>query len=129
MPDEALKKISIVYAEDDPIIRENISAYLRRRVEHVHEAENGKIALDLISEHSPDIILTDLEMPVMGGIEMIQCIRDEYNGIHPIIVMTGYNDPQHHTDLADHYVYKPIDMQILLEKILCSARDYKIIDV
>lgn len=128
MPDSLLKNISIVYAEDDPIIRDNIAKFLKRRVGSIRAVENGQDALVQISEQCPDIVLTDLEMPVMGGMEMIEKIRDSYNGDFPIIVITGYKDETHHSALADHHIYKPIDMQLLVETIAESVRSYGKID-
>lgn len=118
---QALKNITIVYAEDDPIIRENITTFLKRRGGEVFEAENGKVALDLIMELDPQIILTDLEMPEMNGLEMIQRIRVEHGSSTPIIVITGYNDEEHHSDFTDHYIYKPVDLQKLQDLISSSA--------
>lgn len=118
---QALKDITIVYAEDDPIIRENITTFLKRRGGEVYEAENGKEALQLIMACNPHIILTDLEMPEMNGLEMIQKVRIEHGSQTPIIVITGYNDEEHHSDFTDHYIYKPVDLQKLQDLISSST--------
>ena len=112
-----LSSIVVVYAEDEYDIRNQVATFLRRRVKEVFEAENGKEGLELIKKHDPDIVITDLEMPVMNGLDFIKKIREFYNGGKPIIVLTGYSDDDHHTDLADYYIYKPIDLFNLLEVI------------
>ncbi len=112
-----LEKVVIIYVEDEPEVRAQIALFLRRRVKVLFEASNGEEGLKLIQEHDPDVVITDLEMPVMNGIDMIKKIREYYNGQKPIIVITGYMDDEHHTDLADAYLYKPINMHKLAEVI------------
>lgn len=112
-----LEKVVIIYVEDEPEVRAQIALFLRRRVKELFEASNGEEGLALIQEHDPDVVITDLEMPVMNGIDMIKKIREYYNGQKPIIVITGYMDDEHHTDLADAYLYKPINMHKLAEVI------------
>ena len=112
-----LSEVTIVYAEDDIITRQEIARFLRRRVAEVYEADNGQDGLELIEKHQPDIVLTDIEMPVMNGIEMIKKVRDEFKSDRPIIVITGYDDDEHRTELANAYVYKPIQYRKILELI------------
>jgi YesN/AraC family two-component response regulator len=107
----------IVYAEDDVNVRSAIARYLLRRVKAVEEANNGEEGLTLIREYNPDVVITDLEMPVMGGLEMIKRIREEYGENKPIIIITGYNDREHYTEDADAILYKPIDLGLLMDTI------------
>jgi len=113
----ALEKVVVIYVEDEIEVREQIVTFLKRRVKEIYEANNGEEGLRLIEEHDPDVVITDLEMPVMNGLMMIQKIREIYDGQKPIIVITGYMDDEHYTDLADAYIYKPIDMQKLVEVV------------
>lgn len=52
------------------------------------EAENGRVALDVIETHRPDLVLTDLQMPEMNGLDLVEAVREEYPHI-PVILMTG----------------------------------------
>ena len=94
----AEKKIRILIADDHAFLREGIAAMLRFQhdMELVAEAGDGKDAVDLFVQHRPDIVLMDLQMPVMNGIEAIR----EICKVHPvakIIVLTTYQgDAQVH---------------------------------
>ena len=122
---EAWKELKVVYVEDEEEVRSQIARALRRRVAEIHTAENGKEGLELVQKVNPDVVVTDLEMPVMNGLEMIQHIRDEFDRERPIIVVTAYKDDEHHTDLADGYVYKPVVIDELAEQVLNLALAYK----
>ncbi len=112
-----LKESTVVYVEDEQEIRTQITIFLKRRVKAIYEAANGEEGLEKIKEHNPDVVITDIEMPVMNGLEMIKKIRELYDGSKPIIVITGYLDDEHFSSEADIYVYKPIDMYRLVEVI------------
>jgi len=112
-----LEGVAVVYVEDEELVRKEISTYLRRRVKILYEATNGEEGLSLIKTHNPDLIITDVEMPVMNGIEMIKNVRALYGNDKPIIVITGYSDEEHFTELATIYVYKPVNLRKLVETI------------
>jgi len=112
---EILKNISVVYAEDDELIRQSITRIVQRRVKNIFSAENGKEGLAYVEQHKPDMVITDIEMPVMNGLEMIRNIRERFGNDTPIIVVTAYQDDEHFTAEADGYIYKPIESQQLFE--------------
>ena len=109
-------KATVVYVEDEDGIREPITTFLKRRFETVFVGANGKEGLELIQKHNPDVVVTDLQMPIMNGLEMIEKIRQKDYKNH-IIVTTAYMDDEHHTDLASVYIRKPIVVHNLVEKI------------
>ena len=122
---EILKSISVVYAEDDELIRQSITRIIRRRVKEIHSAEHGREGLELIHQFKPDMVITDIEMPVMNGLEMIEEVRKMYGPETPVIVVTAYQDDEHHTDLADAYIYKPIESQQLFELMVRLVKERK----
>ena len=67
--------ISLLYVEDERVTREQISRILQRIVTELYVAENGQEGLDLYREKRPDIIMSDIMMPVMNGLEMAREIR------------------------------------------------------
>jgi len=67
--------ISLLYVEDERVTREQVSRILQRIVTELYVAENGQEGLKLYQEKRPDIILTDIMMPVMDGLEMCREIR------------------------------------------------------
>jgi len=124
MPDiEILKSVTVVYAEDDELIRQSITRIIRRRVKEIHSAEHGKEGLELIQKYKPDMVITDIEMPVMNGLEMIEEVRKIYGPDTPVIVVTAYQDEEHFSDLADAYIYKPIESQELFELMVRLTKE------
>ena len=135
MPDHAapaspLAQLSAVYVEDDPDTQILIGRAMGRRLGETHLAGNGHEGLELVRAHDPDIVVTDLEMPVMDGLEMIRRIRDDFGYSKPVLVVTAYNDEEHRTELADGYVLKPVvlgelfsTIEALIEKQGLGTRD------
>jgi two-component system response regulator DesR len=83
--------IRIVLAEDQAMVRGALAALLRleERLEIVGEAGDGRSALQLVEKLSPDLLLTDIEMPMMSGLEVAQAIRD--NGLKTrVIIITTF---------------------------------------
>jgi len=125
---DMLGKAVLIYVEDDIAIRSEVASYLSRRVKQIYQADNGAQGLALIEKYDPDVVITDLEMPVMNGLDMIKKIREIYNGNKPIIVITGYGDEEHYTELADAYIYKPINLKKLVETMERLIEEYKIFE-
>ena len=115
-------RIKIVVADDHPIVREGIVANLKqqRDMKIVAEANDGVEALALIKEHLPDVVVLDLRMPRMDGLEVAR----EVNALHlktKVIVMTTFEskeDVQHAVKAgARAYLLKDCSQQLLLETI------------
>ena len=123
-----LKSTSVLYVEDDADIRAQLSEFLARRVGTLHVAANGREGLVAWRRHKPDVVVTDIMMPIMDGLEMAEAIRDENPSV-PIIVTTAYNETDFFLraiDLGiDKYVIKPINTDILLQAIQKSAQEVK----
>ena len=83
---ERLKTLKILYAEDEEGIRDNIAASLRYYAKEVIEAENGKIALELYKSEHPDIVITDILMPVMNGVDLVREIR-KTDEMTPLVII------------------------------------------
>jgi YesN/AraC family two-component response regulator len=88
---ELLKKFSVMHVEDDTSVRESLMRFLKRRFETIYTAQDGSEGLKLYQEHKPDIIITDIQMPVMDGIEMSEKIK-QINPKALIIVTTAFNE-------------------------------------
>src|SRR5258708_13118654 len=87
------EKIRVVIADDHPIVRTGLRLMLgmEEGIELVGEAADGSVAIHLISSLQPDVVLMDLRMPVMNGLEAIERIRAEWPLI-AIIVLTTYDE-------------------------------------
>jgi two-component system response regulator DesR len=83
-------RVSVVIADDQRLFAEALEAILSTdaRISVVGRAVDGRAAVDLVREHQPDVILMDIEMPVMDGIEAAEEIRDVMPGTR-VIVLTG----------------------------------------
>ena len=119
--DEAhIKDISILYIEDEDAIREGYARALNRISNRVLLARNGKEGLELFKKERPDIVITDIRMPVMDGIEMLQKIK-EIDPNCSVIFTTAHNDNVYllqALDLqVDAYLQKPVEKNILKSKI------------
>ena len=119
-PDIFLKELVCLYVEDDASIREPFSMLIQRYFKEVIVATNGREGLALYSEHEPDIIISDIRMPVMDGLEMVQNIREDDNDVF-IVFITAFSDIDYlkkAIDLGvDGYLTKPIDKQKLILKL------------
>lgn len=111
-----LKNLKVLYVEDETEVIQQMSFFLKKRVGKLIVAENGKKGLELFKEHLPDLILTDLRMPIMDGMAMAKEIRKTSDV--PIIIATAFSDKEiilKAVDLGiDNYVLKPIDVRELV---------------
>ena len=87
-----MDKINILMADDHPVVRAGIRGMLETQPDFdvVAEAENGREALEQVSKRKPDVVLMDLRMPEMDGVEAIGKIKENYPEIH-ILVLTTYD--------------------------------------
>lgn len=112
MTDQRKMDISILYVEDEAAAREEVSLFLMRRVRTLISASNGEEGLERFRVERPDLIVTDIRMPVMDGLQMARVIRQMNKGI-PIIVTTAHSDTSYMLDAIDigidQYVVKPVD--------------------
>ncbi len=120
MSDDIYKKLTILCVDDEDGVRRRVSNALSYYFAEVLEASNGKMGLQLYAENLPDIILCDIEMPIMNGIEMIKEIRAT-DRTTPIIVLTAYSNEEYLMNLINlhvqHYILKPISSEKLLDGI------------
>jgi sigma-B regulation protein RsbU (phosphoserine phosphatase) len=103
--------ISVLYVEDEEYTREAVHQLLQRHVRELVVARNGAEGLALFRESDPDLVLTDILMPVMDGLKMVKEIRSCCKDV-PIIVTTAYSETSYMMDAidlgVDQYVMKPV---------------------
>jgi len=120
--------LSLLYVEDDEFARKITCKLISMGFPEliIHQAENGKVGLELFKEHTPDIVISDINMPIMNGIQMAREIRS-FSPHAPIIIVTAHSDKRHLDDILNmgiaHCVAKPIDHKRLFEAIeaCCTA--------
>ncbi len=112
--------ISILYVEDQDDVRLFLSKILSRHYTNIFLAENGKQGLELFKEHKPDIIISDIKMPVMDGLSMSSRIK-EIDPRAKIILTTAHSDMEYFIQSIDvgitQYILKPIDREKLFNAI------------
>ncbi len=112
-----LSNLRVLLVEDDLDTLRQMEIMLRRRCGKVYTANNGKLGIKAYESVDPDVIITDLKMPLMGGIEMSRKIR-ETDRETPIIITTAFDDKEVILKAVDvginKYIVKPIDTEALL---------------
>lgn len=88
-----MKRIRVLIVDDHTLVRDGIKALLALSadIEVVGEAANGMEALEKVKEFAPDVVLMDLAMPIMGGLEATRRIRKEFTGTK-VLALTQYDD-------------------------------------
>ena len=89
-----LREISILFAEDDTSVRTHISRMLTPVCGELYTAENGRVALDLFRKKMPDLVLTDITMPAMTGLDLARQIKLERPAV-PVIIISSHDDSEH----------------------------------
>lgn len=121
---------SVLVVEDN----ENFRAFLCRSLSRdykVSEARNGRIALEKMAEANFDIVISDVLMPEMDGVELCRTIKNDINLSHtPVVLLTAIQDEDKMLGMlkegADEYISKPFDMELLtlkIEKLLNWAKE------
>ncbi len=125
MGSNILKQINLLYVEDDEAVRKALSRGIRKRVKNLYLAQDGQDGYEKYLEYKPDIIITDINMPILNGLQMATKIRDIDEDI-PIIITTAHNE----TDIflksielkISGFLLKPIDTKKLFDSIETNTK-------
>jgi CheY-like chemotaxis protein len=119
---------SILYVDDEGHARELMAKILRQKGLFVHTAGDGREGWNLFKLHAPDIIVTDISMPIMNGIEMSREIRKICSKT-PIIIASAYLHMQcllEFEKIGIHsYIQKPIELEMLFSSIASCCEDIR----
>ncbi|ADN09115.1 EAL domain-containing response regulator [Sulfurimonas autotrophica] len=117
---EFTEDMKVLYVEDDKLIRVEIQEYLERFFPVVDLADNGEEGLQLYNKGNYDLVISDINMPKMNGIEMSKAILQK-NPNQAIIINSAYNEAEYLLELfnagIEYYVLKPVNIK-QLAKIL-----------
>jgi CheY-like chemotaxis protein len=108
--------------DDSMVIRHTICRFLEDRGFAVESASNGVEALEILSRMVPALVITDMQMPAMGGSELITAIKKEPSTARvPIVIVTGRSSGyDSRENRAEFTIFKDIDIQEQLEKALTA---------
>ncbi len=114
--------INTVIVDDQPIVREGLKMILSlyEDINIMGEAENGKELLNFLKHDVPDVILMDIRMPVMDGIEATKEVKETYPSVKVIILTTFNEDEYIFTGLkygADGYILKDADSKEIIHSM------------
>ncbi len=105
--------------DDSMLIRHTVCRFLEERGFIVESAANGLEAIAALETITPDLILTDLQMPKMSGLELIAALRARPSSASiPIVVLTGTHSPATRSEGFPHIVCKDIDLEAELARVL-----------
>ncbi len=120
LKDDFFGKISILVVDDEEHIRQTIEKYLSFKKYQVFMASNGLEALEIYKSQSPRIIITDILMPIMDGLDLLSAIR-ETDDETEVIVLTGNGDMdiaiKALKENASEFLIKPVDLDVLLHSV------------
>lgn len=118
-----MSALRVVIADDAEILRSLLRRAIDRdeRLDVVAEAANGKEALEYVSSLRPDVLLLDLSMPVLDGMEVLRQLA----GSLPVVVLTGYGESDLGTQCrelgARGFVEKGVPMQTICDALVAAA--------
>ncbi len=122
---DILEEIKVLYVEDDETIRDILSTTLKRKIKHLETATDGEEGLRKYKTFNPDIIVSDIKMPNMDGLEMARLIKED-DPHFPIIITSAHGESEVLLKAIDiginGYVLKPIDKKKLFSIIEQFAR-------
>lgn len=104
------KKYKLIVVDDEDFIREGIAKgieWSKWGFEVAGTAMNGKEAIELVEKYKPDVVLTDIRMPIMDGIQLINYL-DETNNKADIVIVSGYSDIEYYRKALEYHVFEYI---------------------
>lgn len=116
------KKYNLLIVDDDPVSQDIMAKVLSSEGYHVTIARDGKEAIEYVQRMVFNLILLDIEMPNMNGIEVLRAIRKKYNpDERPIMMVTCRDERDDMLEAfnigANDYIVKPLDIKVVLARI------------
>jgi EAL domain-containing protein (putative c-di-GMP-specific phosphodiesterase class I)/PleD family two-component response regulator len=115
-----MQNAKVLYVEDNKDISEEVAFFLGKKVKELVLAYDGEEGFELFKQSTPDVVVTDVQMPKMDGLEMIEKIR-EINPEVPIIITTAFNELDYLLKAinlkVNAYVVKPLNLKELIETV------------
>lgn len=111
--------MKILITEDDATIREGICAYLSEFGYEIIEARDGREALSKFESNKIDLVILDIQIPFINGLDVLRKIREKSN--LPVLILTAFSDEEFKitafSNLADGYLEKPFSLPVLKAQI------------
>jgi len=128
---EKAKRFTILYVEDQEELRESVVLFLEKFFNIVEYAEDGVEALEKYNNGHYDIVLTDIQMPNMNGLELSTEIK-KINQDTQVIILSAFDNKDYLLEAieigVDHYIMKPMNMNSMTATLLKSIKTLELID-
>lgn len=115
-----MEQIRVLVVDDELFVGELLKEYLAIIGYEVTAVSNGHDALSSIEQSPPHIVILDIRMPGMGGMEVLKSIKERHGDIN-VIMLSAYGDPETVNEAlrlgADHYLQKPMNLKHLVETL------------
>ena len=123
-----MESIKILYIEDQQDVRTLTCNLLKRRYTNVFTAENGKAGLEIFEQEKPQIVVTDIRMPVMDGLTLCKEIKKKCDNCR-FILTTAHSDIDYFLQSIEiginHYILKPIDPDLLFAAVDNCIKEFQ----
>ena len=118
---ELSSTLNILYAEDEKMLRESMQTTLSKLFKNVYVAVNGQEAFEIFKKEDIDLVITDINMPIMSGTELIQSIHKHTKNEVFITIISAHNESRLLTSLINlgihSFLNKPLDKQHLINSL------------
>ena len=115
-----MSQASVLIVDDEPLVRQTLSEWMRRKNFRVFEAEDGRQAMERIRRDEPDIVISDVVMPGMDGVQLLKEAKAVKADI-PFLMISGYPSRSTAVDLMNHgasdYLPKPFTPEELARRV------------
>ena len=121
---------TVLYVEDEEPIRERLAKTLAIKFKEVMVASDGEDAFDIFKEKKPDLVITDICMPNVSGLELSRAVK-ELSPDTPVIITTAYNETNFFIEAIEcginNFILKPVELTMLFRTVdeICAALDVK----
>jgi YesN/AraC family two-component response regulator len=120
----SIPALSLLVVDDDKMARDVLRLMIEREFPNssIYFAENGRIGVERFKEHTPDIVITDISMPVMDGMQMVGEIKS-INYDTKIIVLTGYSEMDYSIKISEFGIKECILKPIVFKRLFAAIEN------
>jgi DNA-binding NarL/FixJ family response regulator/anti-sigma regulatory factor (Ser/Thr protein kinase) len=117
--------IDVLFVEDEKLMRDSIAEIMKRRVNNVYVADDGQEGLELFIQHRPHIVLTDIRMPIMSGLDMLKEIR-KLDDTTKVVVISAHSETDYLQKAinlgVDGFLMKPVNIDMVINQVTKVTR-------